>query len=100
MGFTTRRPLQDLRSDSAVPRTPTHLPAVFATAGRGVLLFTFTHNLTANLAAVISAAVASSANEVGAAAALGVSVSRLREVARRHNVRLPWRARPRARGGR
>lgn len=78
----------------------THLPAVFPTAGKGLLLMSFGHNLSANLAAVISAAVASSADEASAAAALGVSLRELRAVAKRHGVKLPWRARPRARGGR
>lgn len=78
----------------------THLPAVFSTAGEGLLLMSFGHNLSANLAAVISAAVARSADEASAAAALGVSPRELRTEARRHGVKLPWRARTRARGGR
>ena len=72
------------------PSKPIHLPAVFSTAGTALELFTFTRNLKANLAAVISAAVARSADPASAAAALGVSVRQLHRAAAHYNVRLPW----------
>lgn len=74
------------------PSKPIHLPAVFSTAGTALELFTFTRNLEANLAAVIAAAVARSADPASAAAALGISVRELHRAAARYRVRLPWRA--------
>lgn len=87
-------------SKPAAP-TPTYLPAVFPTASDRPVIISFGWpTLEAGLAAVVRAAVARSASADGAASLLGVSVTELFRVARKHGVKLPWRARPGARGGR
>ena len=82
------------------PASVSHLPAVFRTASDQPVLYGFTLNLEKNLAAVIRAAVARSADSASAAAALGLSVREMHRVAARHGVRLPWRPRAARKGGR
>lgn len=83
------------------PVKPIHLPAVFTTAGTALELFRFNRNLSANLGAVITAAVARSASPDDAARLLGLADAReLFKVAARHKVKLPWKQRAAKKGGR
>ena len=76
------------------PVKPIRLPAVFTTAGTALELFRFNRNLSANLAAVITAAVARSATADDAARLLGLADAReLSRVAAKHAVKLPWKQR-------
>lgn len=69
----------------------THLPACRTRAGR-VELLTFNRDMSANLKAIVEAAVAESDNPAEAAAKLGVEPDELAGVARRFKVKLPWPA--------